>query len=30
MVERVVNVLPQLQVTAISLYLGWVSIFMCA
>jgi len=27
-VERVVNVLPQLHVTLISLYLGWVSIFM--
>jgi hypothetical protein len=28
-VERVVNVLPQLHVTAISVYFGWVSIFMC-
>jgi hypothetical protein len=29
-VERVVKVFPQLQVTAISLYLGCVSIFMGA
>jgi hypothetical protein len=28
MVERVVNVFPQLQVTLISLYFGCVSIFM--